>query len=88
MLVMSTINAVSERSFSTFKRVKTNLRSTTDDATLSLLMLLQLHGHKELGDGIDIVEVANLFVENNQWRKQSIEKFSSNDMPLSISDSK
>lgn len=51
-------------------------------------MLLQLHGHKELGDGIDIVEVANLFVENNQWRKQSIEKFSSNDMPLSISDSK
>ena len=60
MLVMPATNAVSERSFSALKRVKTYLRSTTGEARLNYLMLL--HVHKELTDGIDMVEVANLFV--------------------------
>ena len=63
MLVMPATNAVSERSFSALKRVKTYLRSTTGEARLNHLMLL--HVHKELADGIDMVEVANLFVGRN-----------------------
>ena len=60
MLVMAATNAVSERSFSALKRVKTYLRSKTGEGRLNLLMLL--HVHKELADGIDKLEVANLFV--------------------------
>ena len=77
MLVMPATNAVSERSFSAFKRVKTHLRSTTGEGRLNHLMLL--HVHKELADGIDMVEVANLFVGDN---KELIGKFSKNDVCL------
>ena len=38
--------------------------------------------HKELADGIDMVEVANLFVGDNQRRKQLFGKFSKNDLPM------
>ena len=60
MFVMPATNAVSERSLSALKRVKTYLRSTAGEGSLNHLMLL--HVHKELADGIDMVEVANLFV--------------------------
>ena len=80
MLVMPATNAVSERSFSALKRVKTYLRSTTGEGRLNHLVLL--HDHKELGDGIDMVEVANLFVGDNQRRKQLFGKFSKNDLPM------
>ena len=33
-------------------------------------------------DGIDMVEVANLFVGDNQQRKQLFGKFSKNDLPM------
>ena len=39
-----------------------------------------LHVHKELADGIDMVEVANLFVWDNQRHKQLFGKFSKNDL--------
>ena len=58
MLVMPATNAVRERPFSALKRLKTYLRSTTGEARLSHLMLLFVH--KELADGIDMVEVTNL----------------------------
>ena len=80
MLFMPATNAVSERSFSALKRVKTYLRSTTGEGRLNHLMLL--HVHKELADGIDMVEVANLFVRDNQRRKQLFGKFSKNDLPM------
>ena len=60
MFVMPATNAVSKRSFSALKRVKTYLRSTTGEGRPNHLMLL--HVHKELADGIDKLEVANLFV--------------------------
>ena len=60
MLVMPATNAVSERSFSALKRAKTYLRSTTGVGRLNHLILL--HVHKEVAGGIDMVEVANLFV--------------------------
>ena len=41
-----------------------------------------LHVHKELADGIDMVKVANLFVGDNQRRKQLFGKFSKNDLPM------
>ena len=41
----------------------TYLRSTTGEGRLNLILL---HVHKELSDGIDMVEVANLFVGDNQ----------------------
>ena len=41
-----------------------------------------LHAHQELADGIDMVEVANLFVGDNQRRKQLFGKFSKKDLPL------
>ena len=65
---------------SQLKRVKTYLRSTTGEGRLNHLMLL--HVHKELADGIDMVEVANLFVGDNQRRKQLFGKFSKNDLPM------
>ena len=42
------------------KQVKTYLPSTTGDGRPNHLMLL--HVHEELADGIDKLEVANLFV--------------------------
>ena len=63
------------------KQVKTYLRSTTGDGRPNHLMLL--HVHKELADGIDKLEVANLFVGgDNQRRKQLFGKFSKNDLPM------
>ena len=81
MFAMPATNAVSEQhSFSTLKRVKTYLRSATREGRLNHLMLL--HVHKALADGIDMVEVANLFVGDKQRRKQLFGKFSKNDLPM------
>ena len=66
MPVMPATNAVNEPTFSALKRVDLPALNT-GEATLGQLMLL--HDHKELADGIDMVEIANLYVENNQWRK-------------------
>ena len=77
MLVMPATNAISERSFFALTRVKTYLRSTTGEGRLMLL-----HVRKELADGIDMVKVANLFVGDNQRRKQLFGKFSKNDLPM------
>ena len=46
MFVMPATSAVSERSFSALKRVKTYLRSTVGEGRLNHLMVL--HVHKEL----------------------------------------
>ena len=80
MLVMPATNAVSERSFSALKRVKTYLRSTTGEGRLNHLM--PLHVNKELADGIDMVEVANVLVGANKWHKQLFGKFSKYDLPM------
>ena len=77
---MPATNAVRGHSFSALKQVKTYLCSTTGEGRLNHLMLL--HAHKELADGIDMVEVANLFVGDNQRRKQLFGKFSKKDLPL------
>lgn len=64
---MPATNAVSERSFSALKRIKTYLRSTTGDSRLNHLMVL--HFHKEMTDNIDLVKAANTFVGAKERRK-------------------
>ena len=60
MLVMPATNALSERSFSALKRVKTYLRSTITDSRLN--HILTLHIHKEATDSLNLEEVANEFI--------------------------
>ena len=43
MLVMPATNAISERSFSELKRVKTYLRSTITDTRMNNLMVFHVH---------------------------------------------
>ena len=66
-------NAVSERSFSALKGVKTYLRVTTPDSRLNNLMVL--HVHKKETDNIDMVYVANRFVTDNDSRHRIFDRF-------------
>ena len=63
---MPATNAVSERSLSAMKRLKTYLRSTTFDCRLNHMIVL--HVHKDRTDTLNMVEVANAFVERNDFR--------------------
>lgn len=81
ILVMPAANGVSEHSFFALTPFRTYLRSTTGQARLSHLMRL-LHVHKEFADGIDVVEVANLFVRDNHRRRLLFETFSKYDLPM------
>ena len=67
LLVMPATNAISERSFSAMKRVKTYLRSTTTDNRMNHLMVL--HVHKKRVDSTNLIDVANEFVERVEGRK-------------------
>ena len=77
LLVMPATNAVSERSFSAMKRVKAYLRSTTSDCRLNHLMVL--HVHKDRTDSLNMVEVANAFVERNDSRHPIFRVFGEKD---------
>ena len=83
LLIMLATSAVSERSFSALKRVKTYLRSTTGDSRLNHLMML--HVHKDRTDALTLVDVANDFVGEKENRKQLFGKFSANDIPNKFS---
>ena len=69
ILVMPATNSTSKRSFSALRRIKTYLRSTMKQERLNSLMVL--HVHKDLIDALDLLQVANEFVEGNDTRKQS-----------------
>ena len=60
LLVMPATNAVSERSFSALKRIKTYLRSTTTANRMNNLMVL--HIHKNITDSLDLNKAGNEFV--------------------------
>ena len=72
--VMPASNAVSERSFSTMRRIKSYLRSTMSQSRLNHLMVLNIY-KEELGS-LDMVAVANEFVTKNEHRSQFFGKFS------------
>ena len=66
ILVMPATNAVSERSYSTLRRVKTYLRSTMSQVQLNSIMTL--HIHKELTDKLDLLEISNEFMAASNHR--------------------
>ena len=64
ILIAPATNTISERSFSTLKRVKTSIRSTVTDSRLNELLLI--HIYKEELDEIDIKLITNEFIKGVQ----------------------
>jgi hypothetical protein len=64
--VMPATNAASERSFSAMRRIKSYLRSTMGQARLNHLMTLSMY--KEELDKMDLISVANEFVQGSEHR--------------------
>jgi hypothetical protein len=67
VLVMPASNALSERSFSALRRVKSFLRTTMSQARLNSIMTL--HVHKSLTDNLSLLEVANEFVRESRHKQ-------------------
>ena len=64
ILVMPATNASSERSFSSLRLIKSYLRSTMTGSRLNHLMMMYVH--KEKCDRLDLVNVANEFVNGSE----------------------
>ena len=77
VLVNPATNAVSERTFSAMRRLKTYLRSTMAQKRLNAVMLL--HVHKERTDCLSVVDLADTFV-NSEYRMSVFGTFSEKDM--------
>ncbi len=78
LLVMPATNASSERSFSGLRRIKTYLRSTMTQKRLNHLMLM--HVHKEKCDKLQLLDVANDFVQGSEHRLSLFGKFTALDL--------
>ena len=78
MLVMPATNAISERSFSALRLVKTYLRSTMTQERLNHLMVLYVH--KYLTDNLDLISVANYFVSKSERRLTMFGRFQPSDL--------
>jgi len=78
ILVMPATNASSEGSFSAFRMVKNYLSSTMAQDRLNHTMLL--HCHKELTDDLNLVTVANQFVDLSSHRLNIFGKFTNADI--------
>jgi len=61
ILIMPSTNAVSEKSFSALRRVKTYLRSVMLQERLNHLLVLRVH--KDHTDSLDLTTAANNFVK-------------------------
>ena len=73
ILVMPATNAVSERSFSVMRRIKSYLRSTMGQARLNHIMVLNIY--KERLDKLDLTSIANQFVSGSEHRSRFFGKF-------------
>ena len=65
-MVLPSTNAVSERSASALRRVKTYLRTTMSQLRLNNLMMLSIH--KDRTDQINVETIINEFVLANRHR--------------------
>ena len=74
ILEMPATNAVSQRPFSSLKRIKTYLRSAK---TYRLNLLLILHIHLLLTGRLDLTKVADEFVKRRERRKSKFGHFGS-----------
>ena len=70
---MPATNAVSERSFSAMRRLKSYLRSTMTQSRSNHLMILHLN--KEKLDSLDLNAIGNQFVQGSEHRLQFFGKF-------------
>ena len=77
VLISPATNAVSERSFSKLKLLKTHLRSTCGDERLASLMVCAIH--KDTVMNIDLTNLANTFVGNVSNRISTFGKFHKNE---------
>ena len=66
VLLMPATNAVSERSASAMRRIKTYLRTTTTQSRLNNIMVL--HIHRDLTDKVDHTAVLKVFVSAHDDR--------------------
>ena len=66
-------NAVSERSFSVMRQIKSYLKNTMGQARLNYLMVLNIY--KEQLDKLDLMAIANEFVSGNEYRLRFFGKF-------------
>ena len=73
LLVMPATNAVSERSASALRRVKSYLRTTMSDSRLNNLLVL--HVHKDRCDSLVLEDCLNEFVCGNEHRLSLFGKF-------------
>ena len=73
VLLMPATNAMSERSASAMRRIKTYLRTSMTQARLNHVMVL--HIHKHLTDSISHTAVLNEFVSANEARKSHFGSF-------------
>lgn len=70
IMMLPATNAVSERSFSTLKRIKTYLRSTIGQERLNACLIL--NSYKELTDSLDVNNIIKEFVSGHTYRKERI----------------
>ena len=78
LLVMPATNAVSERSFSAMRVIKNYLRTNASQNRLNHTMLLFVH--KDLTDKLDVLKVAQQFVDKCGRRQDIFGKFSPLDL--------
>ena len=78
MIVMPATNAVSERSFSTMRRLFIYLRTNMGSNRLNNTIVL--HIHKERLDRISLVDIANDFVKGIDYRQTIFGSFDSVDI--------
>ena len=79
LMVAPATNAVSERSASQLRRVKTWLRTAISQERLNYLMLLSTQ--KEKTDELDLIKVAHDFCGRNRDRFISFGVFTEEDFP-------
>ena len=77
VLVAAATNATSERSFSAMRRAKSYLQSTMGQQRLNNIMVL--HVHKERTDKLNLITVANEFVDGSETRLARFGRFDDTD---------
>ena len=78
IIVMPATNAISERSFSALKNVKSYLRTTMNQERLNNLMVLFVHQSET--EKANLIEIANEFVSGNEQRLSQLGNFTEADL--------
>ena len=76
-LVMPATNAISERSFSSLRRIKNYSRSTMSQVRLNNIIVL--HVHKDKTDNLSSIQAANDFLQGSTHRQQIFGQFVDSD---------